>query len=189
MQLHYINNVTLNFDVELTSIKIHLPQTVSWYLWSASFVAVESAVWTWKCSDKSLQLLKMKIHCLSGWTIWWWNVWWLNKDHHFLSCFVVHFGTSSDNPWLRGRWQSAGSEKSDTEQKTAFWQNRSPPSVSYLSCQWRLETFGDVKIRETLRSWPHKCPTSCHCRKINMKRQPFHLTICVFQRAPHVLIY
>lgn len=38
-------NVALNSDAGLTSVKIHLPQTVSWYLWSASLVAVESAVW------------------------------------------------------------------------------------------------------------------------------------------------
>lgn len=139
MQLHYINKVTLNFDVELTSIKIHLPQTVSWYLWSASFVAVESTVWTWKCSNKSLQLLKMKIVCRGGQYDDISSDGWINIDR-FISCFVVHFGTSSEDPWLRGRWQSAGSEKSDTEQKTAFHKIGRHPVFHILAVSdtWRL---------------------------------------------------
>lgn len=57
-----------------------------------------------------------------------------------ISCFVVHFGTSSDDPWLRGCWQSAGSEKCDTEQKTAFHKIGRHPVFHILAVSdiWRL---------------------------------------------------
>lgn len=60
--------------------------------------------------------------------------------YHFILCFVVHFGRSSDDPWLRGSLQSAGSEKSDTEQKTAFHKIGRHPvfHISAVADNWRL---------------------------------------------------
>lgn len=101
--------------------------------------------------------------------------------YHFILCFVVHFGIWG--PLDEGALAVCRKWKVWHRTENCFSQNRSPPGVSHLSCQRQLETFGDIKIRETLHSWPRQCRTPRHCRKINMKRHAFHLTICGFLRA------